>query len=182
MALEDAQAKGFNRLRSEFQSHEDKLVNLVINDLDDEKEQSEKIAAVRKQAAGLANKAAKLLKTSNANKRQRPIQSARVDELQCEMSRIVAEHEVVRQEVDTQQRAKQSMVSSEIAQAQKQFKADIDQFEAKMAEHKRQIQDLTSPSSSWEQFGSSSNWDTDFDAATRSRLTRRVGTAQNELL
>ena len=88
---------------------------------------------------------------------------------------MVAEHEVVRQEVDTQLQTKQSMVNSEIAQAQKQFKADIDQFEAKMAEHKRQIQDLTSPSSSWEQSSSSSNH-------ACSRLTRRVGTAQNELL
>jgi hypothetical protein len=52
VALEDTQAKGLHRLRSEFQSHEDQLVKMVINDLDDEKEQPEKITAVKKTNEG----------------------------------------------------------------------------------------------------------------------------------
>jgi hypothetical protein len=138
LALDDARAKGLNRLRSEFTSHENELLKMVHDDFDDEDAKSKKIHAVHEHAAGLANKAAKLLKTSHANKRQRLIQSVRVDELQCEMSRMVAEHEVVRQEVGTLQRAKQSTVGSEVAQVKKQFKAEMDQFEAKTAEHRKE--------------------------------------------
>ena len=77
LALDDTQAKGLNRLRSEFESHENELLKMVHDDFDDEKTKSKKIHAVHKQTAGLAEKAAKLLQTSNANKRQRLIQSAR---------------------------------------------------------------------------------------------------------
>jgi hypothetical protein len=41
VALEVARAKGLECLRSEFQSHEDQLMKMVVNDLDDSKEQSE---------------------------------------------------------------------------------------------------------------------------------------------
>ena len=77
LALDDTQAKGLNRLRSEFESHENELLKMVHDEFDDEETKSTKIHAVHKQTAGLAEKAVKLLQTSNANKRQRLIQSAR---------------------------------------------------------------------------------------------------------
>ena len=80
VALEVTQAKGLKSLRSEFQSHEDQLLKMVVNDLDDSKEQSEKIASVKKQTKELADKTIQLHKTSYANQRQRLIQSARVED------------------------------------------------------------------------------------------------------
>jgi hypothetical protein len=169
VALDDAQAKGLSRLHFEFQSHEDQLLKMVINDLDDPEDQSKKIAAVNEQTTELADKTVQLHKTSHASQRQRLIQSAHVDDLRCSMSRMVAECEVVCQEVDTLQRVNQSKVNSEIAQIQRQF-------EVTLTEHKKQVQDLLS------QLKEPLQIDTDFDVKTRSRLTRRVGTAQSELL
>jgi hypothetical protein len=169
LALDDAQAKGLNRLRSEFQSHEDKLLKMAFNEFDDADAKSEKISAVKKQTAGLADKAVRLHKTSHTNQRQRLIQTAHVDELRCTTSRMVAEYETVCLEVDTLQHAKQSKVDSEIAQIQRQF-------EVTLTEHKKQVQDLLS------RLKEPSDVDTDFDVKARSRLTRRVSTAQSELL
>ena len=172
VALDDTQARGLKRLRSEFQSHEDKLLKMVYNEFDDADAKSEKISAVKKQTAGLADKAVKLHEASRANQRQRLIQSAHVDELRCAMSRMVAECETVCLEVDTLpvQRAKQSEVNFEIAQIQRQF-------EVTLTEHKKQVQ------GPWSRLlKEPSDVDTDFDVKTRSRLTRRVSIAQSELL
>ena len=87
VALEVTQAKGLKLLRSEFQSHEDQLLKMVVNDLDGEKEQSEKIAAVKKQTKELADKTVQLHKTSYANQRQRLIQSAQVEDSHCSIAR-----------------------------------------------------------------------------------------------
>jgi hypothetical protein len=75
VALEVTQAKGLKCLRSEFQSHEDQLMKMVVNDLDDSKEQSEKIASVKKQTKELDDKIIQLHETSCANQRQRLIHS-----------------------------------------------------------------------------------------------------------
>ena len=80
MALEVTQAKVLKLLRSEFQSHEEQLLKMVVNDLEGEKEQSEKIAAVKKQTKELADKTVRLHETSYANQRQRLIQSAQVED------------------------------------------------------------------------------------------------------
>ena len=61
LALDDTQAKGLNRLRSEFESHENELLKMVHDEFDDEETKSKKIHAVNKQTAGLAEKAVKLL-------------------------------------------------------------------------------------------------------------------------
>ena len=52
VALEDTRAKGLKCLRSEFQSHEDQLLKMVVNDLDGEKEQSEKDCRCQKTNEG----------------------------------------------------------------------------------------------------------------------------------
>ena len=144
-------------------------MKMVFNDLDDVKEQSEKIAAVKKQTQDLADKTVQLHKVSCANQRQKLIHSAHVGDLRCSMARMVAENEAACKEIDTLQHANQSKVNSEIAQIQRQF-------EVTLTEHKKQVQGLLS------QLKEPSDVDTDFDVKARSSLVRRVGTAQNELL
>ena len=168
VALEVTQAKGLKSLRSEFQSHEDQLLKMVVNDLDDAKEQSEKIAAVKKRTKELADKTVQLHSTSYANQRQRLIQSAQVEDSRVSIARMVAEKEAISQEIDTLRHAKQSKVDSEIAQIQRRF-------EVTMTEHKKQVQDLLpkikEPSEDGIVF-----------ALSRSDVMRRLTTTQNELL
>ena len=168
VALEVTQAKGLKLLRSEFQSHEDQLLKMVVNDLDGEKEQSEKIAAVKKQTKELADKTVQLHETSYANQRQRLIQSAQVEDSRCSIARMVAEKEAISQEIDTLRHAKQSKVDSEIAQIQRRF-------EVTMTEHKKQVQDLLPKIKEPSEDGV-------FFALSRSEVMRRLTTTQNELL
>jgi hypothetical protein len=66
---------------------------MVLNDLDDVKEQSEKIAAVKKQTKELADKTVQLHEVSCANQRQKLIHSAHAGDLRCYIARMVAEKE-----------------------------------------------------------------------------------------
>jgi hypothetical protein len=142
---------------------------MVVNDLDDPKEQSEKIASVKKQTKELADKTIQLHKTSYDNQRQSLVQSVQVDDLRCSMAQMVADKEAICRELDTLQHANQSKVNSEIAQIQRQFEVTAN-------EHKKQVQDLLS------RLKKPSGADADPDDKSRLNLMRRFSTAQIELL
>jgi hypothetical protein len=114
LSLENEQAKGLQRLRNEFKTNEGMLIAMAHDDFESTENQPAKKLFVRHHNAQLADKAAKLLETPHANKRQNFIRSAHVGDLQGSLPQMAAELEAKRQMTEALQHVQQSKVNSEV--------------------------------------------------------------------